>query len=872
MATLRFSEYTNRLTQSHTLEKTMPLSVYRMARAALVESPFDAAGAEAQYPPDLELEPSHLFIDLTLDIAARRAAGVVTLTIRSRRAGMHILRLDAVDLDVSDVADPAGRVVMWRNQGQQLTIRWLDAFAAQEERCVAVHYAVEAPLSGLYFSRPSDAYPDMPWYAVTDHETERARHWLPCIDLPNVRTPLDIRLRTEERFTILANGYWVGEEVHGDGTKSAHWRLEQPCPSYLICFAAGEFVRADDGEFDDGEKRVPLAYFCSPQHTGQDVLRSFGRTHAMLAWMTAKLAQPFPYPKYFQWTAPGVSGAMENISLVSWDERFALDAKLASEWAWQVDAVNVHEMAHSYFGDAVVCRDFAHAWLKESWATYIEQVYREETVSADEGRFVFYEHAERYRNEADSRYKRPIVTRHFQSSWDLYDEHLYPGGACRLHMLRCELGDETFWAAVREYLERFNGKVVETDDFRLVLEKHSGRSLGRFFDQWFYQPGYPDLVLSFTHEAADGTGILSLDQKQVDRAADIPAFAFDVEVRWYSGGAWHSQPLHVERAHHTFVLSMPAVPEMILFDPDGKLLHKLSFNPGDDLLRRQLVEGPTVLARIHAAKELAATGRRPNIAAIVDAYGVEPHWGVRCVMAEALAMSNTAVAVAGLAGWIAVESDPLVLPALLEAAAAYRDEAICQAIMGRLERGLGYVATQAAYAALGAQREDAPYDLLLAAAERSGFNGIEQSGALRGLAAARRSAALPLLLRLVRYGGSSYYVRPDAVDALAALGAHVAAHERAQIVDALVELLRDPVHQVAIRAVRGLEALEASSAIAALEAYARSRVHQEAVVARRAVDRLRKKGERTEQALHEKLEDLRNQIRRLEAELAKLKV
>lgn len=850
----------------------MPLSVYQLARAASADSPFDPAVAEAQYPPDLELEPSHLFIDLTLEIAAGRAAGVVTLTVQSRRAGSHVLRLHAVDLDVSAVVDPAGRAVTWRNDGQQLTIRWRDAFAAQEERRIAVHYAVEAPSSGLYFSHPSDAYPDMPWYAVTDHETERARHWLPCVDLPNVRTTLDIRLRAEERFTILANGYLVGEEAHGDGTKSAHWRLEQRCPSYLICFAAGEFVRADDGEFDDGEKRIPLAYFCSPQHTAGDMQRSFGRTGSMLAWMTAKLGRPFPYPKYFQWTAPGVSGAMENISLVSWDERFALDEKLAAEWTWIVDAVNVHEMAHSYFGDAVVCRDFAHAWLKESWATYIEQVYREDTVSADEGRFVFYEHAERYFNEADNHYKRPIVTRHFQSSWDMYDAHLYPGGACRLHMLRRELGDATFWAAVSDYLQRFDGKVVETDDFRLVMELHSGRSLGRFFDQWFHQPGYPDLALSFSHEAADAVGVLALEQKQVDRGAGIPAIAFDVEVRWRVGGEWHSQQLHVDQAHHTVVMPMPAAPEMILFDPDGDLLHKLSFNPGDDLLRCQLSEGPTVLARIHAAKELAATGRRPNIAAIVGAYGAEPHWGVRCVMAEALGKSNNAAAVAGLASLIAGERDPLVLPVVFEAAEAYRDEAIRRAILQRLEEGIGYVATQTAYAALGAQREDAPYGLLLAAAERPGFNGIEQIGAVRGLAATRRSEALPVLLRLARYGGSSFYVRPAAVRSLAALGAHVETRERTQIVDALVELLRDPIYQVAISAVIGLEMLDADNAIASLEAYARGKVRQEAVVARRAVERLRKKGERAGQAPQKELEDLRNQLRRLEGEVARLKV
>ena len=41
-------------------------------------------------------------------------------------------------------------------------------------------------------------------------------------------------------------------------------------------------------------------------------------------------------------------------------------------------------MAHSYFGDAVVCRDFAHAWLKESWATYIEHAWLEDTATMED--------------------------------------------------------------------------------------------------------------------------------------------------------------------------------------------------------------------------------------------------------------------------------------------------------------------------------------------------------------------------------------------------------------------------------------------------------------------------------------------------------
>ena len=52
----------------------------------------------------------------------------------------------------------------------------------------------------------------------------------------------------------------------------------------------------------------------------------------------------------------------------------------------------------------------------------------------------------------------------------MYDRHLYPGGAARLHTLRGELGDEAFWSGVQRYVKRYAGQVVETDDFRRELE------------------------------------------------------------------------------------------------------------------------------------------------------------------------------------------------------------------------------------------------------------------------------------------------------------------------------------------------------------------------------------------------------------------
>ena len=848
----------------------MPQHLRNFRQQFAAPAMFDPARHTAQYAPDLELEPQHLVIELTLDIAARHAEGVVTTTVVARRAGAQALLLNAVDLVVAEVADTGGRPLTWRADGQTIAIRWHEPFAAGEQRSVLVRYSVTRPTAGLYFSQPSDAYPDAPWYAVTDHETERARHWLPCLDLPNVRTTLDFYLRSEDRFTILANGLLVSETSNDDGTKTAHWRLDQRCPSYLICFAAGEFVRADDGVFHDGEKSIAVAYFCSPQHTPADLLRSFGRTRDMLAWMTAKLRRPFPFPKYYQWAAPGVSGAMENISLVSWDERFVLDAVLAPEWTQTLDDINVHEMSHSYFGDAVVCRDYAHAWLKESWATYIEQVWREDTQSPAEGQYVYYENAIAYFDEADNRYMRPIVTRHFRSSWDMYDRHLYPGGACRLHTLRCELGDAVFWAAVSDYLTRYDGKVVETDDFRLVMEAHSGRSLAQFFDQWFRTPGYPDLTVSFRYDAEKQQGIFEVEQKQVNVAEQIPVFVLQTAVGWSVAGVDHTQPIRIDQARQVFSVPMSAPPAQVRFDPGNKVLHKLTFNPGDDLLRTQLTQAQDILGRIYAAKELIKSGRRPNIEAVIAAYRQEPFWGVRCVIASALGEANSEAALAGLLAFVASEQDPLVLPTVFMAAKAYRDLRLRDAVQARLAAGLAYAATAAAYEALGAQRDAAPYDLLAAAAQRDGFNGVAQNGALRGLAATRRVEAVDALLARVPYGATPVYSRPVAVTALAEIGKGQEKRARERVVEALSDLLRDPVYQVRLAAVRGLGVLRAAEAIPALESFVQAQAAQDGAVAARVIDDLGRADKVDGSALQKQVETLGDRIRKLEDEIQRL--
>jgi aminopeptidase N len=843
---------------------------YTRRWSQLLASNFDNPSVPEQYPPDLELEPVHRDIDLHVKLDEQSVSGTVTTTVVARRDGPSDIELNAVDfLDVV-VKDADGRELTSIYDGSIIKIHWADPFAAGEERRVAISYRVVKPADGIYFSKPDDAYPDQAWYAATDHETERARHWLPCVDLPTVRTKLDFHLRAEDRFTILANGLLLEETPHRDGSKTAHWRLEQRCPSYLTCFAIGDFTRADDGFVDDGEKQIELAYFSNREHDQATLLRSFDRTGPMMAWMTKKLDMPFPFPKYYQFSLPAMWGAMENISLVSWGDWAMLSEETATEEAWIIDQINLHEMAHSYFGDAVVVRDFAHAWLKESWATYMEQCWSEDELSREDGEYVYYDAAQAYFQEADEKYQRPIVTRRFKSSWEMYDRHLYPGGACRLHTLRRELGDQTFWAAVQDYLKRYSGQVVETDDFRHVMEEHSGRSLGKFFDQWFHSKGYPDIKVKFDYDQKQKQGTFEIEQQQVDLEKGIPAFELVTDIGWTIDGESQTMPVKLSEAKHTFVVPMSAEPEQVRFDPGHKILHKLTFNPGDPMLRKQLTEAKDLIGRIQAAHELAKSGKRNNIQAVVDAYAGEPFWGGRVEYAKALSQSGSEAAVEGLARIVAEEQDPVALPHIFRAAAEYRDDRIRDAVANRLSGYLAPYARKSAFQAMGAQRAAADWDVLLEGSQESGYHGIAQSGAFSGLAATRRAEAAGLLLDQVGYGKLSNRVRPSVVAGLGDIGKGLEKAEREEVSESLQNLLRDPIRMVQVMAGAALVSMQATEAIPALEAYKNGQAEQVKVAIDKYIAGLQREDKVDGSALKKQVEDLDKKVRLLADQLQKM--
>jgi len=91
---------------------------------------------------------------------------------------------------------------------------------------------------------------------------------------------------------------------------------------------------------------------------------------------------------------------------------------------------------------------------------------------------------------------------HIKAEGRTFRALVYNKGAMVLHMLRRLLGDEAFFAGLRDFYATWRYKKAGTDDFRVVMEKAGGRPLERFFDRWIYGSGIPSVRFSSVTEGA----------------------------------------------------------------------------------------------------------------------------------------------------------------------------------------------------------------------------------------------------------------------------------------------------------------------------------------------------------------------------------
>jgi aminopeptidase N len=229
--------------------------------------------------------------------------------------------------------------------------------------------------------------------------------------------------------------------------------------------------------------------------------------------------------------------------------------------------VVIHELAHQWFGDAVTERDWDDVWLSEGFATYFTLLYIEHAYGHDE--FVAGLRTAR-QTLLDYDAKTPgvrVVHDNLADMAKVTSPITYQKGAWVLHMLRARMGDDRFWAGIREYYAQYRNGNASTTDFRHVMERAAGEDLGVFFQQWLYRAGVPRLSGTWRWEAASHQVVVDLTQTQ----PDLYSLSIEVGITQANGSTRVERAdLSARTGHFTFAASEQ--PASVVLDPNVRLL------------------------------------------------------------------------------------------------------------------------------------------------------------------------------------------------------------------------------------------------------------------------------------------------------------
>ena len=163
----------------------------------------------------------------------------------------------------------------------------------------------------------------------------------------------------------------------------------------------------------------------------------------------------------------------------------------------------------------------------------------------------------------------------------MLNRNAYQKGAWVLHMLRRQIGDEAFWAGIREYYRQYRDTNALTEDLQRVMEKASTQNLQQFFQQWAYVPGHP--VLKGTWRYDTNAGQLNITIHQTQPSGNIFMFPLDIGISVSAEVPTRVETLQMRSAVETFAIPVDAAPNTVTLDPDTWLLFEgeLSQQQGD---------------------------------------------------------------------------------------------------------------------------------------------------------------------------------------------------------------------------------------------------------------------------------------------------
>lgn len=313
--------------------------------------------------------------------------------------------------------------------------------------------------------------------------------------------------------------------------------------------------------FPDGDSvSIPQGKMKGILEESQNIIKFYETLYGPFPFGDLHVAQMYPGSGFGQ--APPSLVQLDGFAFVS-------QAELESDFLHEFLS---HEIAHQYWGHAVGWANDSDAWISESFAEYSAALY----VQALMGEKRFQQKMTEWKKE--TRQGDPVAPVALANiiSGDNAGKYrtqlLYNKGPMAVHMIRMQMGNDSFLKAVKNIMTRYRGQNINTEILSKELGLATGYNWDYFFDQWIRSVGIPEIHCKWKVTPKDGKYLFEMAVSQKDAANFKKILAFPVFWKGSSKEQTAQKDFPLAKQGQVLQALLPFEPKEVEVDPHRNLL------------------------------------------------------------------------------------------------------------------------------------------------------------------------------------------------------------------------------------------------------------------------------------------------------------
>jgi len=376
--------------------------------------------------------------------------------------------------------------------------------------------------------------------------------WVPTVD--GERVTFDLTLRLPQGWRGMTQGDPLASEADV-ARPGERWRCLSPQEEiYLIAGRFHIYEQKTDG-------LLAMALLRQPDPA---LAQKYLDTTDYYVKLYSELLGAYPYSKF---------ALVENFWETGYGmPSFTLLGPKVIRFPFILHSSYPHEILHNWWGNGVYVD-----YERGNWAEGLTSYLADHLIKEQRGQGVDYRRTvlQKYTDYVGQHRDFPLTG--FRSRHSASTEAVGYGKTLMLfHMLRLQLGDQKFIAALRHLYQRYSFRVADFEAVQRVFSETAGRSLQQLFKQWVDRPGAPLLRVAGANARLlqNGDYVLSAVIEQIQ---DGEPYRLQVPVAVQMEGQRqaYQTTVSIKQKRATVELTLPGRPLTLAVDPEFDVFRRL---------------------------------------------------------------------------------------------------------------------------------------------------------------------------------------------------------------------------------------------------------------------------------------------------------